>query len=84
MTKKLKCWKKKSGAGVIENLWEKKSKSSNFDNQEVWAYKVRDKGKVKWAVTLRDIGYGLNDSLHKNKVQAIKFANSYMENNDKC
>jgi len=74
----VKGWKKASGGGVIENLWKKYS-TSYRTNMEIWAYKVRDKGKVKWAVTLRNVGFGMKDNLFKTKTEAMKLVRFYMK-----
>ena len=76
-----KDWKKVKN-GVVDYLWEKNTSSSYFGNMEVWVYKTRDKNeKVKWAVTIRDVGMGSNNKLFKTKTKALAYAKSYMRRN---
>ena len=74
----LKDWKKVND-NTIDNLWEKKSKSSYYGDYEIWVYKIRNpERKLRWVFKLKEIGRGHQTKQFKTKSQAIKFAKAYM------
>jgi len=74
----LKDWKKVKD-NTIDNLWEKRSKSSYRGNYEIWVYKIRNtERKLRWVFKIREIGGGSNTRQFKTKIQALKYAKSYM------
>jgi len=64
---------------VVDFLWENRSKSSNFDNYEIWVYKIRNpERKLRWVFKIKEIGGGSNTRQFKTKSEALAFARSYM------
>ena len=74
----LKDWKKVKD-NTIDELWEKRSRSSYHGNYEIWVYKIKNpERELRWVFKIREIGGGSNTRQFKTKAQAMAKSKSYM------
>ena len=83
MSKKLKCWKRSKNFDS-GNTWEREGGGWVYLYKKGWFRGEEDKYVISSSSTGGSNPQDRDNKSFKTKSQALKFANSYMKENDKC